>query len=369
MTVKILAIYPGFNPDINEMAVAWKDFSSGSGFDFMAFAPEFDSLKNSKAKQREFIDDRFAIKWFQGGYPLTGNSVMYSIAKGFNPDIVVAGTTGHLDVAENISKMVGAKLVLHTEYFYTDRHLVSRRKYMGLGILLPHVAAHVRNKILKKIDQVWVADPREISFYNGLGTKVRSLPWPHPDPHFSTPLGMKDFSQIVYIGSLSRAKKSDVLARYYCEYLKVFPKKNILVIGPATDKTGRDALKFIQSYAGNRLTYKPHVSREEAMSILSSAPFVFVPGDSMSWGLIGDSWRRGTPVISQAEHYDLVDGFNCMKVDSAEQFADVAGAIEHELPVWERIVRGGVETGLKHSPSAVARRIVELVSELTEKTG
>lgn len=364
MILKVLAIYPGFNPSINEMAMAWEAFSRTNDVEFLAFAPAFDHLKNSTTSENDLCRGRFSIRWFEGGYPLLATSEILSAAVEYCPDIVIAGTIGHLNIASKIADLMRARLVLHTEYFFADRMIMQRRKYFGLKCLLPYIAQRVRTDILRRVDQVWISDPQEQPQFLKCEKKLRYLPWPHPDTEVITPLAERNFSSFIYIGSISRAKKADVLTNYFREFLNRFPEKKIVLVGPATDRAGRAALKCIRGFSGERLLYVPHVSRAEAMQMLSSAPFVFVPGDSMSWGLIGDSWRRGTPVISQTEHYGLVDGYNCMRVTSAAQFVAAVDSIEHESSFWNRLVDGGIETGIKHSPVTVAARLRDLVFSL-----
>jgi hypothetical protein len=90
------------------------------------------------------------------------------------------------------------------------------------------------------------------------------------------------------------------------------------------------------------------------MALVERAPFVFLPGTSMSWGLIGDAWRRGTPVIAQAEHYDLCADQNCLITCDAVRLVEAVSALESDEAGRNRIIQGGLECGLKHSPAAVA---------------
>jgi hypothetical protein len=181
---------------------------------------------------------------------------------------------------------------------------------------------------LKQVEPVSVSDPFEAKNSKEKSSKLRYLPWPHPEPEGIIAAEDRDRNESVYIGSGSLTKNSDILAEYLCELLRQFPKKKLELVGPIIDATGKAARDRISDCAGKRLVYRPCASRNESMKILSGAPFVFVPGTSLNWGLIGDAWRRGTLVIVQAEHYDLVKDENCIVVRTAAEFIKVVKKLE-----------------------------------------
>lgn len=366
MLIRVLAIYPGFDPAINEMAMAWEKCASAGDVEFLAFAPTYDQLKNTASRSSNLKRGRFSINWIEGSFPLRLDKSVFDAAIEFNPDIVVAGTARNLKAARKIATRVNAKLVLHQEFFQTDDLFVNRRKYLGLRFMLPSVARYLRSNILKQVDRVWVSDPVEAKNSKGKSSKLRYLPWPHPDPE---PEGIiaaadRDRNKTVYIGSISLAKSADVLAEYLCELLRQFPEKNLELVGPIIDATGKAALDRISDCAGKRLAYRPGASRNESMKMLSGVPFVFVPGTSLSWGLIGDAWRRGTLVIVQAEHYDLVKDENCIVVRTAAEFIEVVKKLEGNPQFGARILESAAKTGWAHSPATVAKVLGNLVAEV-----
>ena len=364
MAIRVLAIYPGFDPAINEAAMAWEQLAASGEIEFLAFAPTYDQLKNNEAQASMLKKSHFAIHRIPGGYPLKLDQQAFAAAIEFNPDVVVAGTQGNLDLARKVASRVQAKLVLHQEYFYTDHCLINRKKYLGIRALLPFVANQVRAKILSRVDRVWLSDPVEVRKYAAQSPKLRYVPWPHPDPGEIIPAAGRDFSKMVYIGSLSRAKGADVLADYARKLLSVFPGKRVEIVGPATDHTGRIALRNIADDAGERFVYHPNLPRADAMQLLSRAPFVFIPGAGLSWGLIGDAWRRRTLVLAQAAHYDLVGDQNCILVHSADEFVEVVRTLEADPAFGAQILESAIQTGLKHAPSEVSKVLGTLVKEV-----
>lgn len=366
MLIRVLAIYPGFDPAINEMAMAWEKCVSSGDLEFLAFAPTYDQLKNTASPSANLSRGRFSIHWIKGSFPLRPDKSVIDTAIEFNPDIVVAGTARNLKAAREIATRVNAKLVLHQEFFQTDDLFVNRRKYLGLRCMLPSVARYLRSNILQQVDRVWVSDPVEAKNNKDNSSKLRYLPWPHPDPEAENTVAAadRDPNKTVYIGSISQAKSADVLAEYLGELLRRFPEKNLELVGPVIDATGKAALQKISDCAGGRLAYRPGASRSEAMKILAAAPFVFVPGTSLSWGLIGDAWRRGTLVLAQAEHYDLVRDENCIVVRTADEFIEVVRKLEDNPAFSARILESAAKTGRAHSPAAVSRALGSLIAEV-----
>lgn len=366
MLIRVLAIYPGFDPAINEMAMAWEKCVSSGDLEFLAFAPTYDQLKNTATQNSNLKRGRFSINWIKGSFPLRLDKSAIDAAIEFNPDIVVSGTAPNLKAARKIATRVNAKLVLHQEFFQTDDLFVNRRKYLGLRFMLPSVARYLRSNILQQVDRVWISDPVEAKNNEDKSGKLRYLPWPHPDPEPEgvTAAADRDLNKIVYIGSISKAKSADVLAEYLCELLQRFPEKNLELVGPVIDATGKAALQKISDCAGERLAYRPSASRSESMKMLSGAPFVFIPGTSLSWGLIGDAWRRGTLVLVQAEHYDLVKDENCMVVRTADEFIETVKKLEGNPAFSTRILEAAEKTGRAHSPEAVSKVLGKLIAEV-----
>ena len=118
---------------------------------------------------------------------------------------------------------------------------------------------------------------------------------------------------------------------------------------------------------GERVQSKVSCPRPEAMSLLRRSLFSLSPADRLGWGLIGDSWGSGTPVISAAEHYDLQADQNCLIARTPEEFVNAVIALQTESSVWNRIVEGGHTSVGFHSVERVSEILLQCLQEAAAK--
>ena len=355
--IRVLALYPGFQPDANEMAMVWQQACALGGLRVLALAPALDLFKGAQAAQRSLDAGALSIRWLEDQqHPLHVTEDILAQARQFAPDIVFVATRGNLPAGHVLARTLNAALLVHTEFFFTDDMLVNRREYLGVPALIPLAAARARRALRNGTRRVYVSDPAERSRLSG-DDRLQYLPWPHPAP----PAGSeaiaqesRDADRFVYIGSLSRMKGARRLGEYLCLAAQTMPDLKMLLIGPPMDPEGRAVLAMLQQRLGARLDYRAHVPREEAMALIAHTFMVFSPGDFMGWGQIGDAWWRATPVVACRSHYDLVNDANCLVVRCAEEFAQTLARLRTDVALRTRLARGGLETVAHHAVPAVA---------------
>jgi glycosyltransferase involved in cell wall biosynthesis len=156
------------------------------------------------------------------------------------------------------------------------------------------------------------------------------------------------------VGSLSRGKGAANLLASYAALLRAQPAFRLRLVGPAVDAEGKHASLTLQRDFPDRVSVQPRCSREEAMDLLRQSLFVFSPALRYGWGLIGDAWGTGTPVLSRTEHYDLRDGMNCLVAPDAQTFVHHATSLIEDGALFDSVAAGGRETLQTHSLDTVA---------------
>jgi glycosyltransferase involved in cell wall biosynthesis len=161
----------------------------------------------------------------------------------------------------------------------------------------------------------------------------------------------------VHIGSLSRWKGVERLAQYYRAALEAFPDFRVLIIGPAVDTEARRAMDTLHASFPGRVELRTRCSRPEALELLHTSLCVLSPATHYGWGLIGDAWSSGTPVVSVKEHYDLLHEKNCLVASSAEDFVQCIRSLREEEDLRTNITAGGYVTAREHSPARVSEHL------------
>lgn len=366
-TRRILVVSAGFDPKLNEMSAVWQRLADSRDVEICVIAPGNDRLKGNRVAMGSQQLGRLTIHWLHHSFPLAADPSVAALADAFRPDTVFAGPRDHLRCALDLARRTGAEVALHVEYFFDDRHLLRRREYAGVTPLRSWVGRRVRRSVLRRVQTVFVSDPCERSRF-GDDPRLHYLPWPHPSsaPSAGSPrddglVEQRDrrIDELLYIGSLFRAKGATRLASYFCAAARALPDLSIRIIGPAIDRDGEQALARIQEAAGARFAWLPSVPRDEALARIGRSFCAVSPGDSHGWGQIGDAWHLHTAVIAAREHYDLRADRNCLIALDEEAFVAAVRSLRVDLALRERLVTGGAASVDAHDVEAAVQAMAD----------
>jgi glycosyltransferase involved in cell wall biosynthesis len=89
---------------------------------------------------------------------------------------------------------------------------------------------------------------------------------------------------------------------------------------------------------------------------------VISPHHRGGWGLIGDAWQCGTPVIGVDSHYDIREGSNALVASSAADFVSAVRRLRSDAQFWQAISSAGKHTAeSKHGVDVVADQLLEFL--------
>lgn len=344
--MKVLALYPAFDVRMNEMAMAWQAATQDGGIECYVACSSEDRLKAQVAEVN--MEDRagLTIRRFPGSLSTDENArEIVAWASAICPDIIFCAVHFNLPLALKVRKAVGAPIVLHTEYFLDNRMLLRRRWHLGIPWLRALVCSVFREWVRVNTAVVVCSNPREFTG-SGIERKVgfSYLPWPHPLQGEQQPSAPEGHTHAVYLGSLSRGKGAETLSRYFGRLLRNDPTSTATIIGPPVDEAGKKALELLQAAGGGRVEFIRSCDRQQALRHIGRATFVFSPADRLGWGLIGDAWSVGTPILAVAEHYDLSHGRNCWVVADEQEFIQAVHMLREDPNKSSALVAGGRRT-------------------------
>jgi glycosyltransferase involved in cell wall biosynthesis len=343
VNLRVLAIYPAFDVQLNEMAIAWRTLCEREALECTVLAGVNSPLKGQSSEVKHEQYANLSIHRFPA--PLQTTKDVLSVAQQVKPNLIFCAVAINMRVALAIQETTCAPIVLHNEYFLDDTMMVRRRHYLGINLLRAIESAVYRGWLARRTALILSSNPKDFENPNHRRCPtLHYLPWPHPYQGSITPFHQRDKNLSVYIGSIFRAKGADVLCYYYSCLLRKQPGFKLVVVGPSLDRVGQKALQILKDIGQQRVVIQPKCSRAEALNLISRSLFVFSPGRRLGWGLIGDAWVTGTPVLAVEEHYDLRDEENCWVVRSGPEFVDAAVVLQSGTNRWQELSMGGLQT-------------------------
>jgi len=364
--INVIAIYPAFDILINEMAMVWKRVCSGGAVQCLVVTCINDVLKNSLSRSSYESWGSLAVRRFPGPLISHGDAIV-TLAEEIQPQIIFCATPANLSIARRIQKRVGGLIVLHTEYLSERKRLINRRWYLGLKCLLPVSHYLYKSWCMWKTDRILCSDPLDSNWGRGNElSSVKYLPWPHPSGGWTGDFEGRDPNLSVYVGSLSKAKGVVALSEYYSNLLRRQPDMHVAIIGPIIDAEAKSCVAELLKFGSERVDMRVSCARSEALDLIGRSLFVLSTGEALGWGLIGDAWTSGTPILALAEHYDLKAGDNCLIVPDVGSFLAAAQELKKDKSLWYTVSAGGLETAKAHSLEAVASRLFNELQTLVD---
>jgi glycosyltransferase involved in cell wall biosynthesis len=365
--LNVVALYPAFDVAINEMAKVWEKVCGNGAIRCHVVCGDSDKLKNAMAaKARESLP---GLEIYRFSQPIGSHlEEIRSLVDRVDPSVIFSAVAHNMGLAKNLAKSKRVPIVLHTEIF-KNQSFVNRRHYGGVTLLKPlahklHMAWHSRNAA-----RILCSDPKDFETLtpDRHGRQLRFLPWPHPTDQRPTPLEERQASVGLYIGSMSRWKGAEILKTFYGHVLRERQDFRLLIIGPAIDEVAKDALDSLVKIGGSRVEIQKSCTRQEAQHHIGRANFLFSPTALWGWGLIGDAFNSGTPIISIAEHYVLKNQENCLVALTPQKFLQCIDQLQNEPALWERLSSAGVRCLQTHTIGGVAevleRELLEVAND------
>ena len=181
--LNVLAIYPAFDPVINEMAMVWRQLCQDGQVRCTVVAGAVDKLKGqASASLVESLPNLDIHRVPATPASKEGRALVAEIARKLKPDVIFCAVSSNMPAALEAQKAAFAPIVLHTEYFLDDTMGLPRRAYLGLQWLRPWVHRRFRERLQRQRQLILCSNPVEFEgkLPESLAAKFQYLPWPHP---------------------------------------------------------------------------------------------------------------------------------------------------------------------------------------------
>jgi glycosyltransferase involved in cell wall biosynthesis len=362
--VKIVAIYPAFAPGNNEMALAWQRLTDAGLVQCRVIAGGDDRLKAARSALGVERLPNLEICRVPGLLaPGRVDDDTIAWAAELEPDLVFSALYTNLRHARRVARLARAPILLHVET-WLETAVLQRRLYLGIEPLRPLVATAIRAWARRQAAALAYSNPREMAALEGTPS-CYYLPWPQPRWSSAPVMAREEraLDTVAHVGFLTRWKGAARLGEYGARLLAGDPQSKLVVVGPAGDEAARRALATLAPWrAQGRFIHAERVPRNEAVALIGRSLAVISPHHAGGWGLIGDAWARGTPVIGVADHYDLEPGGNALVARSPTEFVAVVQRLRRDTSLWDKLSSAGARTAEeKHGLDLVSARLLEIL--------
>jgi glycosyltransferase involved in cell wall biosynthesis len=362
--VKVAAIYPAFAPEINEMAMAWQRLTDAGLVECRVVTGKDDRLKaavSAQGVQRLPNLEILRVPGLVAGGHLDDAAVKW--AAEFKPDVIFSALHVNIGHARRIARRSPAPILLHAEV-WLDSTSMQRRLYLGIEPLRPIVGRAIRVWCRRQVDMVAFSNPREIADLQG-SAGIHYLAWPHPR-WSASPIRAREtraLDTVVHVGFLCRWKGAKRLGEYCERLLRDDPQSKLVIVGPVGDKAARRAIDSLRGWlAEGRFRHVERLPRSEAIELIGRSLAVISPHHFGGWGLIGDAWACGTPVIAVDSHYDIQEGSNAVVAPCAADFVSAVRRLRSDGQLWQALSAGGQHTAeSQHGLDVVAGQLLEIL--------
>lgn len=377
--MNILALYPGLNPNVNDIAYALNYIADEMGHDITVITSRQNRTKavaDSTAYEemgRLKIHRPYKTYTQMIWYPQMQSHAVRGIAKRAEPDVIICSQEYNMRLARFLQARLmretgrAVPIVLITEFAgkLADGAMAGKL----IPTLMPLFGVPMRGtrywewlrQHAAEIITYDAADIERLDVLSTDGPRVTYVPWCNQlPPSFEKPTTRE--KRMFYIGSFSAHKNTDSLAWVVPQVLEETDTEYVLLIGPGDTQVVDDLIAVY----GDKVRYQPGCSRMEALEYCASSYFSFTPLNISFGGLLGDSWGVGTPVVSTPGSTKLVDGVNALIPPSQDEMGTTVQRLFSEPDLYQQLQVGGDSYYQQRGAAAVGSQIVAVLERAVE---
>lgn len=369
--MKILAIYPGFDPDLNDIAQALI-YIANQGHEIRVVTAQKMPSKSKISEQTtemksgiiihrpfsSFNPDMIFLKSLKKGK-------LRQILQGYEPDVLLCSQVITINFGLYLKRILNlnAPIVVVSE-FAGD---LADRGYGGIAanVLFP-LFGMPRGKnfwpwLCNQSDAIIACYPGDIKRLDELsqyGAPTYHVPWCNQLPDgFDVPVSKKR-DLAVYVGTFSKWKNTDYFETMIPEILDNTPTNTIKLVG-----SGKvEVVKRLKRKFGHHIEHLNGLPRKEALQLLSSAFYGITPIKRGGWGFIGDCWAVKTPLVCVHNDYLLNNQTDAIVGNDTKGLISGINDLYDNPQLYKKIQENGFERYFyNHSAAAVGKKYEQIL--------
>ena len=362
--MKILALYPGLNPVFDEVIYALTPLAA-HGVSVRVIASRLSALKSAVAgAEYEQFQNLEIFRVLPTLHDMSHNldpsmERILQLVDEFQPDLLLVNSFHCQRLARRIRRHRAIPTVMRLES--ADPAILVQRRY-SLGIApLSRLLGTLRWRLAAaEVDAMMTNDPTDLPRLSRLGGNRGNVYYAGhcaQQPAGVTLSTERNRGEMIYIGSLIRHKNCDQWLTSVPAILEQTPVEQFTIIGRGASQYVVDRLK---ARYGQRISYLPGVTREEALNRLSAAFFAYTESSS-GWGFLCDAWSTGTPVLCPQSTFKIVPGWTGMMPQSTTALVRTVQRLYDDTDYVETLRLGGyTRFHAEHSAAVVSKQYLQI---------
>jgi len=248
-------------------------------------------------------------------YPSKRLSRILEIAKDLKPDLIFCDQELNMRLALLVQKYLKKPIVLLVEdagrifsgESYNSRKMKSIMSFFGIP-----TGSKFWSWLCEKANVLITCSPRDqgilglLSKYN---RPVFYLPWPSHIPSEFEFESSRENGKGIYIGSLYPFKNTQEFEKTLPLIVEKTKTRQFVVVGAGPHVP---IIKKLEKQYGKVLQHIDHLSRTEALKMISNSYYAYSPVKIGGWGFIGDCWSMRTPIVMTHNDNYVTNNLNAL---------------------------------------------------------
>jgi glycosyltransferase involved in cell wall biosynthesis len=300
-------------------------------------------------------------------FPYKGLNKILEIAKDLKPDLIYCDQELNMRLALLIQKYLNKPIVLHVE---DAGRILSGERYNGfkmksvLSFLGIPRGPKFWSWLCKKADVLITSSPRDVESLASLSKynkPVFYLLWPSYIPENFEYATTREKGKGIYVGSLYSFKNTQEFEKTIPEILEKTKTKQFVVVGPGSQAS---TIKKLEQQYGSSIKYISHLSRIEALRLMSNSFYAYTPVKIGGWGFIGDCWSTRTPIIMTHNDDYVVNEVNALVSKNENELIANINRLYNDAELYQRLQSNGYEEYEKRKATVVGDKLFDILTKV-----
>jgi glycosyltransferase involved in cell wall biosynthesis len=288
------------------------------------------------------------------------------IAADLKPDLVFCDQELNMRLALLVQKSLNKPIVLLVEdagrIFSGEAYNSSKMKALMRLFGMSH-GSKFWSWLCEKANVLITCSPKDqqnlglLSKYN---RPVFYLPWPSYVPGGFEYASKRENGRGIYIGSLYPFKNTQEFDKTLPLILEKSKTKQFVVVG-----TGPHAplIKKLERQYGEAIRYVDHLSRTEALRLISSSYYAYSPVRIGGWGFIGDCWSMRTPIAMTHNDSYVVDNVNALVARNEDDLVSNINRLYDDNELYQNLQKNGYEEYKTRKADIVGDKLYNILTK------
>jgi glycosyltransferase involved in cell wall biosynthesis len=303
-------------------------------------------------------------------FPCKKINRILEIAKDLKPDLIFCDQELNMRLALLVQKSLKKPIVLLVEdagrifsgESYNSRKLRSIMSLFGI----PH-GSKFWSWLCEKSNVLITCSPRDQQILGLLSKHNRPvfyLPWPS---HIPTDLmldSIRENGRGIYVGSLYPFKNTQEFEKTLPLILEKTKTKEFLVVG-----TGPHVpiIKELKKKYGEGIRYIDHLSRDNALRLISNSYYAYSPVKLGGWGFIGDCWSMRTPIVMTHNDDYVINNVNALVARTENDLIASINRLYEDTQLYRNLQTNGYEEYEKRRADVIGDKLFTILTKCCDE--